>query len=303
MAVRRLTRGFAVLALLAAVTVASAPSFFTIRIRPGDTLTAIAARFHTTVAALVALNHLPGNGNLIFAGAPLKVPAPPVTHRAPARTPIATYVVRPGDTVSAIAVRFATTEGWIAGHNRLGPGYLILVGERLVVPAPTPPASSPGRSFAGRTYPPAVVAAANRDRATLARLPAPGAPQVRAMIVATARRYGLDPRLALAVADQESGFNQREVSPADAIGTMQVLPTTGAFVGRYLVHRPLNLFSASDNVTAGVVLLAVLTRAAPLPVAVAGYYQGLGSVRAHGMYADTKAYVANVLALRTRIGV
>jgi hypothetical protein len=34
--------------------------------------------------------------------------------------------------------------------------------------------------------------------------------------------------------------------------------------------------------------------------AVAGYYQGLQSVRDNGMYASTKAYVANVMALRQR---
>jgi hypothetical protein len=33
-------------------------------------------------------------------------------------------------------------------------------------------------------------------------------------------------------------------------------------------------------------------------VAVAGYYQGLAGVRRHGMYDDTRRYVANVLALR-----
>ena len=46
--------------------------------------------------------------------------------------------------------------------------------------------------------------------------------------------------------------------------------------------------------------LRLLTRAAPTRVAIAGYYQGLASVRQRGMYRDTRAYVANVLALRAR---
>jgi hypothetical protein len=37
-------------------------------------------------------------------------------------------------------------------------------------------------------------------------------------------------------------------------------------------------------------------------MAAAGYYQGLQSVRDRGMYDDTKRYVDNVLALRSRFG-
>ena len=36
--------------------------------------------------------------------------------------------------------------------------------------------------------------------------------------------------------------------------------------------------------------------------AIAGYYQGLASVRARGMFDDTQQYVANVQALRGRFG-
>src|SRR5947209_20427725 len=63
--------------LLALVVTASASGFTLYRIRSGDTLTAIAHRYHTTVARLIELNHLPGNGNLIFAGQSLRVPAQP----------------------------------------------------------------------------------------------------------------------------------------------------------------------------------------------------------------------------------
>jgi hypothetical protein len=63
----------------------------------------------------------------------------------------------------------------------------------------------------------------------------------------------------------------------------------------------LNLYDAQDNVTAGVALLSVLTHETPHePTAVAGYYQGLASVRSHGMFRDTKQYVADVMALRSR---
>ena len=36
--------------------------------------------------------------------------------------------------------------------------------------------------------------------------------------------------------------------------------------------------------------------------AIASYYQGLGSVRSRGMFDDTRRYVADVQALRSRFG-
>src|SRR3712207_990545 len=121
------------------------------------------------------------------------------------------------------------------------------------------------------------------------------------MIVDTARDLGVDPSIPLAVAHQESGFQQRVVSPADAIGVMQVIPSTGDWMSQ-LAGRRLDLLDTRDNVYAGVLLLRWLTRAAPLDQAIAGYYQGLGSVRRNGMYADTKPYVANILSLRRMYG-
>ncbi len=61
--------------------------------------------------------------------------------------------------------------------------------------------------------------------------------------------------------------------------------------------------SPSDNVRAGSVLLAHLLRETGDPAtAAAAYYQGLGSVRRIGMLPETRRYVANVLALRSRFG-
>lgn len=295
---RGLLRVLGVPLLLGAVISAGAPSWTTIRISRGDTLTEIAARYHTTVAALVALNKLPGNGNLIYAGATLRVPAPP----APARPTVreGAYIVRPGDTLIGIAGRYHNPPTWIWRRNHLPASGMVRIGQRLVVMVPVPapvPRSKPATPVK-RTYPPAVTAAAARDRAAMAHRKAPSKAAVRALVVSTAKRYGVDPRLALALAYQESGFQQGVVSPADAIGAMQVLPSTGRYVSSYVVHRRLDLFDARDNVTAGVALLSGLVHAAPLDQAVAGYYQGLGSVRKNGMYADTKAYVANVLRLR-----
>jgi soluble lytic murein transglycosylase-like protein len=125
---------------------------------------------------------------------------------------------------------------------------------------------------------------------------------MRAIIAAKARANGVDPALALAVSYQESGWNQRAVSVANAVGAMQVIPATTDWISG-VVGRRLNPLNAHDNATTGVVLLKILTRSASSErQAVAAYYQGLRSVRERGMYPDTRRYVANVMALKTRFG-
>lgn len=297
---RRRLRALALPVGIAAAVTASVPGWFTIRIHSGDTLSALAARYHTTVQELVALNHLPGNGDLIYAGATLKIPR---GHSTAGGTRTTTHVrwvghtVVTGDTVDGLAQRYHTTRQAIAARNHLPANLLIRLGQRLQVPvrARTTTHVNTG-GFTG--YPVATMAQAARHRAMLARRSVASRDQVRSMLIDYGHQFGVDPALALAISWQESGFNQHAVSAADAVGAMQVIPSTGQFVSQYVVHRRLDLLSARDNVVAGVALLGTLTHAAPVRDAVAGYYQGLGSVRAHGMYADTKRYVANVMSLR-----
>lgn len=306
----RIGRALAVPVLAAGVITAGFPGTGDYRIKSGDTLTEIAKRYDTTIRTLVELNDLPGNGNTIYVGETLKVPvkSSPRGSTQTGRTRIVMYTVKSGDTIGAIAKRYKIRQRTLLAANHLGATGRIYAGERLRVPVPVPKArphkpsrpSKPGNdTFAGRRYPAKVVAAANRNRAILKHRKQPSKAQVRAMIVATARRHGVDPHLALAIGWQESGWKQRVVSPANAIGTMQVIPSTGRFSSS-LVGRRLDLLKARDNVTAGVVLLDRLTAWASLQNAVAGYYQGLGSVRRNGMFKDTKRYVKNVLLIKKR---
>jgi LysM repeat protein len=270
------------------------------RVRSGDTLSAIATRTRTPLPTLYSLNRLAPR-SVIHPGQVLKVRGS--AHKAAPRAAAPAtraYTVRSGDTLSGIASRAGTTLAVLLKTNRLSAAAMIHPGQRLRVPVPRKAATS-ANTFAGRTYPPAVVKAANRNRAAIARSHVPTRSQTRAMIVATARRHGVDPKLALAVGWQESGWNQREVSVANAIGVMQVIPSSGQWASD-MAGRRLNLLKTQDNITAGVVILRSLTRAAPnLDQAIAGYYQGLASVESNGMYADTKAYVAAVKAHRARM--
>jgi soluble lytic murein transglycosylase-like protein len=125
---------------------------------------------------------------------------------------------------------------------------------------------------------------------------------VRALVIAQARKHKVDPHLALALAWQESGLQQDVVSSVGALGVMQVMPTTGDWVSRYLAKRPLDLYDVEDNVEAGVRYLAQLIKVAKTTDrALAGYYQGLHSVTTRGMYDDTKRYVTNITAIRRRL--
>jgi LysM repeat protein len=297
----RLARTIAAPLLVAALVTAGSPGWGLYTIKQGDTLSDIAARYHTTVAKLVQVNRLPGNGNLIIAGRALKVPGA-AAGTGGGSGPRHHTVVR-GDTLSGIASRYGVAQATIARANHLPSSNIVMLGATLVIPGggrTSHRTSSGGNTFAGRTYSSSVVSAADRTRAQLARRHLPSQAGMRTIIAAKARANGVDPALALAVSYQESGWNMHVVSVANAVGAMQVIPATSVWISG-VVGRRLDPTSPSDNATTGVVLLKILTRAASSErQAVAAYYQGLRSVRANGMFADTRQYVANVMALKAR---
>lgn len=283
---------------------------------PGDTVSEIAAEHGTTVERVVRANDLPDGGDTIYAGDALRIPA---AHRPGHRAEpsdstsgggsvgggrrLEWHRVRPGDTMTEIAVRYhAWTDELIAAN---GGTSTLVVGERVRVPVVVAAARAdrhqPDRDEVrdSDSNDQGSVAAARvrslRDR--IDGYPDPDRAKVRRVITHTAESHGVDPDLALAVSWQEAGWQQHHVSADAAIGAMQVIPSTGAWAEDVLGHD-LDLMQVRDNARAGVVLLAELTDAAPTRRAVAGYYQGLAGVRAEGMYDDTRAYVANVLALK-----
>ena len=297
----RSLRTVGLLVLVTAVLTAGAPS--AIRIHRGDTLSALALRHHTTVATLQALNHM-GGSTTIYAGDTLLVPSTTRAARPAARRPVTrvvfrTYTVRPGDGLIVVARKLRTTPVILTRANRLHRNYLIL-GETLRYPVRvTTRAATPTSSGTVR-IPGSVARSAAAHRAMLASRSLPSKSAVQGMIARAARRHGVPVSLALALAYQESGFQQRVVSPVDAIGAMQVLPSTGRSLGR-LHGRTFDLLKASDNIEAGVVLLHDLLQATgSVEKALAGYYQGLGSVSRIGLLPQTKQYIRNVQLLRKR---
>lgn len=268
--------------LLGVLTVAaltmSGSAGYTVRL--GDTLSAIAARHGVSVQALVGANRI-SNPNLIRAGQTLKLPGS-AGGSSTGGTASGAHVVRPGETLMHISIRYGVKMSVIAAANGMSSLNLVYVGQRLRIPGKS--ASSTVSTSAPSVGP------------TVARA------SVGQMLERTARQYGFHPRFVKALAFQESGWNQAARSSAGAIGVMQVLPSTGAWLSRDVVGRPLDLYDTQDNITAGVAFMKYLwnlTGGSPERT-LAGYYQGLASVRANGMYPSTRQYIANVMALRAR---
>jgi N-acetylmuramoyl-L-alanine amidase len=267
----------------------------------GEHLTGIARRYGTTIAEIAAANRL-ADPSRIFAGQRLKIPGAPAAS-APAPAPRAsdpvsapaktrTHKVGSGEHLTGIARRYGTTIAEIAAANRLADPSRIFVGQRLKIPgAPTAPASSAGP--AGAAAMPAAMAAKVKDR-----------DRVRSLIVAEAERFGVPTAFALAVAWQESGWQQGVVSWAGAVGIMQLLPATGEWVGEAMLGRAVDLRDARQNVRAGVRLLAhYLDRYdGDRDLVLAAYYQGQTAADRHGVFAVSRPYIASIKALEALFG-
>ena len=298
-----------VLVALALVTTAGAPSLITVR--PGDTLWDLARTHGTSEQSLRALNDLPGNGT-IYAGQKLRVPSGGSSAGGSSAGTSGggetRHRVKAGETLSHIALRYGVSQSALAARNGVS-GGVIYAGRTLVVPAGGSGGSSSGGSAgtadvpttnAGKRIPEGVRSSVAENRQTLAGRDHPSKATVRRMVADTARQYGVSPSLAVAVAYHESGFQQRVVSGVNAIGVMQVLPSTGRVLSQQS-GRSLDLLDTQDNITAGVLLLRQLLRSeGTAEAALAGYYQGLGSIARQGLLPQTRDYIESIRILRNR---
>lgn len=301
--------------LLAAVAAAlilpaTAAASFVHVVGAGESLSSVAATDGLSVSALAAANGV-SPGSQLASGQSLQIPPQGVVVPAPAAVPTATstgtgtrpgpggsvteggYLVQAGDTLSAIAAAHGLTIGQLAAANGLDPTGVLVSGTTLSLPAAATPVASATPVWTSAASAPAGGAEPTAESVS--------AGQVGSIAVAN----GVSPSLAEAISWQESGFNNGLVSSTGATGVMQIEPGTWQWIGRNLASPPpLSAASASDNVRGGVLLLrSLLAQTGGDPsLAAAGYYQGLESVRRHGMYADTQRYVSDVMALRSRFG-
>lgn len=117
---------------------------------------------------------------------------------------------------------------------------------------------------------------------------------IKNKIIATAKKYGVDPKLALALAKQESGYRQDAKSKAGAIGVMQLMPATAKELG-------VDPNDVDQNIDGGIRYLAQMIKLnnGDIPLALASYNAGYGSVSKYkGIppYGETQKYVKNIMS-------
>ena len=205
------------------------------------------------------------------------------SHRHRKRTLTGIHVVRAGESLSSIARHYHTTVAKLAKRNHLDPSHFLLIGTRLHVPR----ARHVGTAHVGTTH------VAYRTQSVAS---------VRTLLDHWAAHYGVSVHLVRALAWMESGFNNALVSSVGARGIMQLLPSTFSFAEHVLIGHRLR-HNASGNVRAGVAYLSHLLHDfhGNRRLALAGWYQGEGAVRKHGLYKVSKTFVKDVLALAKRM--
>jgi peptidoglycan hydrolase-like protein with peptidoglycan-binding domain len=195
--------------------------------------------------------------------------------RIPVRAVVARYLVKPGDSLALIARREHTSVRILARINRLDPRRYLLIGTKLRLPATTV--------------------------ATVA-VSATNATAIRSYLDAWSARFGVDPRLARALAWMESGYQNSVVSSVGAQGVMQLMPSTWRYVENVILRQRVP-HTADGNVHVGVALLHHLLTAfdGNERLALAAWYQGERSVRTLGVYKVSRPFVADVEALKARM--
>lgn len=263
----------------ATTTTSYGPRYY--KVQWGDTLIGLGVRYGMSVPTIRSLN--PQVGTYLIAGQWIRLCSTcqaTTSTSTPSAAEVNVYVVRPGDSLSAIAAHYGISVSALVSVNRLENPNFVRIGAHISIPSGGSAAAAPAATSS--TYDPW---------------------SARSLIATYADYYGVSRALAYAIGWQESGFNQTLVSSTGAVGVMQVEPYTGDEIARQL-GRTVNLYNTRDNVQAGVYWLYQLLRyyGWNTRMAVAAYYQGTDSIARHGFYADTTQYVNNVLTLMVRFG-
>lgn len=264
-----------------------------VRVGPGMNLSQIAHTYGTSVNALVADNGI-ADPNRVLAGAILQIPVSGTPGSGAATLGgSTTVVVAPGDNLWAIAARFGTTVAALVKLNGITDSNHVLAGTHLLVPERSTAISAPESGGEGplsalvgsSTYPAALAALPER----LALLP---------IFQQWAGTFGVPGSLLEAMCWWESGWQMSVVSPTGAMGVGQLEPSTVATLRVALGDQSLDPTRTSDNIEmAAAYLHQLLTQTGgDESLALAGYYQGLASVRQSGMLASTVQYVHGILA-------
>lgn len=113
------------------------------------------------------------------------------------------------------------------------------------------------------------------------------------------KQFGLDKNLVHAIAIVESGKNQQSISASNAVGVMQVLPSTAKAMGE-------NPYTIEGNIKASIKYLSYLHKKfnGDEDLILAGYNAGPNAVVKHGgmpPYKETKNYVKKVKTVKAKL--
>ncbi len=289
-------------ALMAPAHAAAAPaggrggSSYTVR--PGDTLTGIAARTGVTVNALAAANRMADPDHLV-AGTVLTLPSrSSSTSTSTSARGTTSYTIRSGDTWWGIARCYGIRPADLAAANGSSPDSTIFAGRTLVIPARRTTATAAAAAGSGARAGSAVSAASSTPAATSGQLPAKltAHPERLALLPVfnrAAAEFGVPADLLKSVAYMESGWNPQVISYKGAMGIGQLMPATAAEVARWLGEPALDPWDATDNIRMSARYLRYLLdlNGGDSNGALAAYYQGHVSVLARGLDVDTQNYV------------
>lgn len=243
-------------------------------VQPGESAWTIAMRYGISLADLVAANGL-ADPDWIYAGETLVVSGGTHPLQQPGGAPAAgSHTIAAGETLSAIAARYGVLLADLATTNGIVNPDRVMAGQVLTIPGGAVPVSF-----------------------TTSRPGYVSKEDAQAALRSAADEFGVPVSLVLALAYQESGFQQHALSHSGAVGLMQLMPETAEWATGFLVGgSPDWRWSAYDNARVGVAVLGHLLTLSggDIDLALSGYYQGWGATLAFGPFDETWQYIANV---------
>jgi LysM repeat protein len=268
-----------VVLLFAAANPASAQDARRYQVRRGETLSGIAATFGVSSSAIASANAL-HDPDVVYAGSWITIPSDSASAAA---APAQKHRVASGETLSGIADHYGLATSTLAEANGIDDPDVVVIGTVLTVPSVGTSGEDTGTGLPRRLR-------QSPDR--LALMP---------VFDLWAARYGVPADLLKATTWLESGWQSDVVSSTGAVGIGQLMPVTVEMLNQ-MMGTNLSRWVPADNIRLSARNLRFLLdmTGGDTTKALAGYYQGLGSVARDGLYPSTLAYINGVLGLRAR---